>query len=154
MDTKVLKAFGIFLVVFVLFIVGLIVYDNMTKVEVLKNDHLNDVTYVDDKKNIYIFWGNGCAHCEDLRVYLEKNAKLWKNDYQIFSFETWKDEENAKLMDNVMAFLDRENEGTPTILIGDKVLVGFGSSNEEELKSILESQKNNDYDVIKAYQEQ
>ena len=69
MDTKVLKAFGIFLVVFVLFIVGLIVYDNMTKVEVLKNDHLNDVTYVDDKKNIYIFWGNGCAHCEDLRVY-------------------------------------------------------------------------------------
>ena len=68
----------------------------MTKVEVLKNDHLNDVTYVDDKKNIYIFWGNGCAHCEDLRVYLEKNAKLWKNDYQIFSFETWKDEENAK----------------------------------------------------------
>lgn len=154
MDTRVVKAFLIFCVVFIVFVVGLVIYDNATKIEILKNDHLSDVTYDEDKKNIYIFWGNGCAHCEDLRVFLEDNANLWKNDYQIFSFETWKDEENAKLMDNVMAFLDRENEGTPTILIGDKVLVGFGSSNEEELKSILESQKNNDYDVIKAYQEQ
>lgn len=154
MDTRVLKAFGIFLLVFVLFIVGLIVYDNMTKVEVLKNAHLSDVTYADDKKNIYIFWGNGCAHCEDLRVFLEDNTNLWKNDYQIFSFETWKDEENAKLMDDVMAFLDRENEGTPTVLIGEEVMVGFGSSNEEELKNILENQKNNEYDAIKSFQEQ
>ena len=154
MDTRVLKAFGIFLLVFVLFIVGLIVYDNMTKVEVLKNDHISDVTYADDKKNIYIFWGNGCAHCEDLRVFLEDNTNLWKNDYQIFSFETWKDEENAKLMDDVMSFLDRENEGTPTVLIGEEVMVGFGSSNEEELKNILETQKNNEYDAIKAFQEQ
>ena len=154
MDTRVLKAFGIFLLVFVLFIVGLIVYDNMTKVEVLKNDHISDVTYADDKKNIYIFWGNGCAHCEDLRVFLEDNTNLWKNDYQIFSFETWKDEENAKLMDDVMSFLDRENEGTPTVLIGEEVMVGFGSSNEEELKNILETQKNTEYDAIKAFQEQ
>lgn len=154
MDTRVLKAFGIFLLVFVLFIVGLIVYDNMTRVEVLKNAHLSDVTYADDKKNIYIFWGNGCAHCEDLRVFLEDNTNLWKNDYQIFSFETWKDEENAKLMDDVMAFLDRENEGTPTVLIGEEVMVGFGSSNEEELKNILENQKNNEYDAIKSFQEQ
>ena len=152
MDTRVLKAFGIFLLVFVLFIVGLIVYDNMTRVEVLKNDHLSDVTYVDDKKNIYIFWGNGCAHCEDLRVFLEDNIDLWKNDYQIFSFETWKDEENAKLMNDVMAFLNRENEGTPTILIGEEVMVGFGSGNEEELKIILENQKDNDYDVMREFQ--
>lgn len=154
MDTKVLKAFGIFCLVFIVFIVGLVVYDNMTKVEVLKNDHISDVTYVDDKKNIYIFWGNGCAHCEDLRVFLEDNANLWKNDYQIFSFETWKDEENAKLMDDVMSFLDRENEGTPTVLISEEVMVGFGSSNEEELKNILENQKNSEYDAIKAFQEQ
>ena len=154
MDTKVLKAFGIFCLVFIAFIVGLVVYDNMTKVEVLKNDHISDVTYADDKKNIYIFWGNGCAHCEDLRVFLEDNTNLWKNDYQIFSFETWKDEENAKLMDDVMSFLDRENEGTPTVLIGEEVMVGFGSSNEEELKNILETQKNTEYDAIKAFQEQ
>lgn len=154
MDTKVLKGFGIFLLIFVLILVGLVVYDNMTRVEVLKQDHVSDVTFVEDKKNMYIFWGNGCSHCEELRVFLEDQADLWRDDYQIFSFETWKDEENAKLMDDVMSFLDRENEGTPTVLIGEEVMVGFGSSNEEELKNILETQKNTEYDAIKAFQEQ
>ena len=151
MDTKILKAFGIFLIFFVLLIGGLIIYDNLTKVEVLKNDHLADVTHDEKKNNIYIFWGNGCAHCEELRVFLEDNTSLWTKDYQIFSFETWKDEENATLMDDVLAFLDRENEGTPTILIGDEVIVGFSSSSEEEFKTILEQQKNNDYDALEEF---
>ena len=51
MDTKVLKGFGIFLLIFVLIVVGLVVYDNMTRVEVLKQDHVSDVTFVEDKKN-------------------------------------------------------------------------------------------------------
>ncbi len=154
MDTRVVKAFLIFCVVFIVFVVGLVIYDNATKIEILKNDHLSDVTYDEDKKNIYIFWGNGCAHCEDLRVYLEDNTNLWKNDYQIFSFETWKDAENDKLMDDVMAFLERKNEGTPTVLIGDEVMVGFSTNSIDELNRILEEQKDSEYDVMKAFQEQ
>lgn len=152
MENKFLKYFIVFIAGFVLLVSGLAIYDNLTKVKVLKEDHLSDVTYDENKKNMYIFWGNGCAHCEDLKEYLEANTELWKNDYQIFSFETWKDEENQKLMDDVMKFLGRENEGTPTVIIGDEVLVGYGNNMQDTYKSALESQKDNDYDAIKEYQ--
>ena len=154
MDTKVLKGFGIFLLIFVLIVVGLVVYDNMTRVEVLKQDHVSDVTFVEDKKNMYIFWGNGCSHCEELRVFLEDQADLWRDDYQIFSFETWDDEENATFMDDILALLDRENEGTPTVIIGDTVLVGYGDDMQAEYQSAFEQEKDTDYDVVKEYLEQ
>ena len=154
MDTKVLKGFGIFLLIFVLIVVGLVVYDNMTRVEVLKQDHVSDVTFVEDKKNMYIFWGNGCSHCEELRVFLEDQADLWREDYQIFSFETWDDEENETLMDDILALLDRENEGTPTVIIGDTVLVGYGDDMQAEYQSAFEHEKDTDYDVVKEYLEQ
>ena len=152
MDNKVLKYFLIFITLFIVLIVALALYDNATKVKVLKEDHLSDVTFDENKKNIYIFWGNGCAHCEDLKAFLEANTELWESDYQIFSFETWKDEENQNLMDNLMEFLGRENEGTPTVLIGEEVLVGFGTSDEEKYKEVLEAEKDSDYDAIKEYQ--
>lgn len=152
MDNKVLKYFLIFIALFIVVIVALAFYDNATKVKVLKEDHLSDVTFDENKKNIYIFWGNGCAHCEDLKEFLETNTELWESDYQIFSFETWKDEENQNLMDNLMEFLGRENEGTPTVLIGEEVLVGFGTSDEEKYKEVLETEKDSDYDAIKGYQ--
>ena len=133
-------------------IVALALYDNATKVKVLKEDHLSDVTFDENKKNIYIFWGNGCAHCEDLKAFLEANTELWESDYQIFSFETWKDEENQNLMDDLMEFLGRENEGTPTVIIGDEVLVGYGDNMQDTYKNALESQKENDYDAIREYQ--
>lgn len=154
MDSRILKGFGIFLVVFILVVGGMIFWDNLNKVEVLKEDHISDVTFDENKKNIYIFWGNGCAHCEHLKEYLTKNSKLWKNDYQIFSFETWKDEENAQLMDDVLALLGKENEGTPTVIIGDEVLVGYGDDMQQDYEAAFESEKDNDYDVIKDYQEQ
>ena len=94
MDNKFLKYFLLFLAGFILLVSGLAIYDNLTKVKVLEEEHLADVTFDENKKNIYIFWGNGCAHCEDLKAFLEANTELWESDYQIFSFETWKDEEN------------------------------------------------------------
>lgn len=154
MDNKFLKYFLLFLAGFILLVSGLAIYDNLTKVKVLEEEHLADVTFDENKKNIYIFWGNGCAHCEDLKAFLEANTELWESDYQIFSFETWKDEENQNLMDDLMEFLGRENEGTPTVLIGEEVLVGFGASDEEKYKEVLEAEKDSDHDAIKEYQSQ
>ncbi|HIQ93554.1 TPA: hypothetical protein IAB29_00275 [Candidatus Ventrenecus stercoripullorum] len=152
MDNKFLKYFLLFLAGFILLVSGLAIYDNLTKVKVLEEEHLADVTFDENKKNIYIFWGNGCAHCEDLKAFLEANTELWESDYQIFSFETWKDEENQNLMDDLMEFLGRENEGTPTVIIGDEVLVGYGDNMQDTYKNALESQKENDYDAIREYQ--
>ena len=154
MDSRILKGFGIFLILFVLIVGGMVFFDNLNKVEVLKEDHISDVTFDENKKNIYIFWGNGCTHCEHLKEYLTENAKSWKDDYQIFAFETWKDEENEKLMNDVLALMDKENEGTPTVIIGDEVIVGYGEDMNSTFEAAFQSEKDNEYDVIKKYQEQ
>ena len=56
-------------------------------------------------------------------------------------------EENQNLMDDLMEFLGRENEGTPTVIIGDEVLVGYGDNMQDTYKNALESQKENDYSL-------
>ena len=57
-------------------------------------------------------------------------------------------------MDDVLALLGKENEGTPTVIIGDEVLVGYGDDMQQDYEAAFESEKDNDYDVIKDYQEQ
>ena len=35
---------------------------------------INDIDFNSDKVNIYVFWGKGCEHCEDLYQYL---SEIW-----------------------------------------------------------------------------
>ena len=65
-----------------------------------------------------------------------------------------KDEENEKLMNDVLALMDKENEGTPTVIIGDEVIVGYGEDMNSTFEASFQSEKDNEYDVIKKYQEQ
>ena len=32
-------------------------------VEIPRYSQISDITFDDDKINIYLFWGNGCIHC-------------------------------------------------------------------------------------------
>ena len=152
MDKKVLISFGIFLLCFVLVISGMEIYKNLTKVKVLKEQTIADVSFDEDKKNIYLFWGNGCVHCEDLRVYLEENTDLWQDDYQIFSFEVNENEENYQLVQDLLSQFDQEFEGTPTMIIGSAVIVGFGDNTADEIARAIDEQKDNSYDVVEEYQ--
>ena len=89
---------------------------------------------------------------EDFEI-SDKAIKNIKEDIDYyFSRYNPHDEENQNLMDDLMEFLGRENEGTPTVIIGDEVLVGYGDNMQDTYKNALESQKENDYDAIREYQ--
>jgi len=88
---------------------------------------LNSAAAETNKLPAYFFWGDGCPHCHDESLFLEKIKK----DYaaiEIIDFEVWNNKENQAL------FLEKGREltgspfrGVPVIVIGDEYIVGYAS---------------------------
>jgi glutaredoxin len=73
---------------------------------------------------VYLFWGEGCAHCEEERQFL---AGLRRADprLQIREYEVLKDTRNLELMTNLMEQQGKQPVGVPVTFIGDRLFVGF-----------------------------
>ena len=122
------------------------------------NAKVEDIDFVDDRVNIYIFWGDGCPHCASLEKYLEELTKTKYGYYfNVYGFETWYDKDNQELMLNIADIVtDRKNiTGVPFVVIGDKVMVGYGDDEDKVLEMIeTEYKKEKKYDVFKKYLEE
>lgn len=77
-----------------------------------------------DLEDIYLFYGTGCPHCSVVEEFLEENDLYSK--YPIVKKEIYSNRENAVLFSNLLDELgvSRNARGVPTIVIGEKVLVG------------------------------
>lgn len=112
-----------------------------------KTIELNNVVREENKVNIYFFWGNGCPHCEEEMKFFESIEKEYGKYYNLYKFETWYNEESAKIFNIFANAKDDNANGVPYTIIGEKSFSGFGESLKEEfLKAIKEQYKNN-YDV-------
>ena len=95
-------------------------------------------TYATDNLNIYLFWGNGCPHCEKEKVFLAgilpnySNVKL--NTYEIYSSQY-----NVNLMQQTAEELNINVSGVPFLIIGDKEFVGYAEgTTDKEIKDRLD----------------
>ena len=94
-----------------------------------------------DKVNIYVFYGEGCPHCEQLFKYLnelEKDNSISKM-YSIDKYEVWHDSNNAELMKKVynnFGVTDLNQMGVPLYIIGDKHYVGFPTTTEKQKEAL------------------
>lgn len=106
---------------------------------------LEDITFVDDKINIYVFWGDGCPHCENLLTMLEDTKKDYGKYYNIYGFEVWENEDNGKIMDYFLEKFDKEvgNRSVPFYIIGDESFSGYSEKMKEEVLNT----------IIKEYEE-
>lgn len=50
-----------------------------------------------EEVNLYLFWGDGCPHCEAEQEYLEDLQKEFDN-LKITKYEVWHNEDNNQLM--------------------------------------------------------
>ena len=108
-----------------------------------RNSKIEDITFDDDKINIYFFWGNGCSHCEDQFEFLESIKDEYGNYYNIYTFEVWYNEDNLNLQEKVSTLMGKTVKGSvPYTIIGDEVISGFGASTEEKFKRIVAEQYN------------
>ncbi len=105
----------------------------------------------DNQVVIYLFRGQGCAHCEEFLEYVG-NTLIGKfnNNIKLVSFETWNDSNNKKLLNTVATFLGDEAGGVPYIVIGDKSFLGYASSINSEIEAAVTALANskNRYDVF------
>ena len=132
-------------------------YKTMDFAETLKDEEmeLKNTSYSENDKQatIYLFRGRGCGYCRAFLTFLNDISEEYGEYFKVVSFETWYDEDNAKLLETVSNFLEQPASGVPYIVIGDQVFAGYAESYDDGIKTAIQNLYDNDeaYDVIEEY---
>lgn len=111
-----------------------------------------DFDYDSDKVPVYMFRGEGCPHCAEAEEWFESVKDQIKNKAELVGYETWHNEDNAKLMEQVGSVMKQDIEGVPFIIVGNKTWSGFSqdyaSEILEEIDNVYKTKKDDRYDVM------
>ena len=100
----------------------------------------------DDKEiTVHLFHGDGCPHCAEEIEFLDSLQKDYPS-LKIEKYEVWKNDENAEILRKVQESFSITKTGVPTTVIGDTVIMGFGSSTGSKIKRAIDYYLENDYD--------
>ena len=90
--------------------------------------------------DVEYFWGDGCSHCAELEPWLEKTLNEYGDKVSFNSHETWKHTDEARKFTQLMRMygISESEQGTPTILVNGKVLIGTKDI-EEKLKGEIDA---------------
>lgn len=97
-----------------------------------------------EKINVYLFWGDGCPHCEHAKEFFSSIEEEYGKYYNLVEYEVWYDEDNNNLMSKVNNELEANATGVPFIVIGDEYFRGYSSGMNEEIKKTIISQYEDD----------
>lgn len=76
--------------------------------------------------NVYMFYGDGCPHCEEEHEYLQDIKD--KYNLNIYMYEVWHNEDNNKLMREIADYIDVSVTGIPFTIINNNLISGYSSS--------------------------
>lgn len=113
--------------------------DSKINVETIKQEK--------NKVNIYFFWGDGCPHCEQEFAFFNSIEDEYKEKYNLYPFEVWHNEENAKLLNTFAAAMQDKVTGVPYTIIGNKSFSGFGNNMKEEMKEAINNLYKKEEDI-------
>ncbi len=86
---------------------------------------------------MYVFYGKGCPHCEELFEWLE--TWNYDNEYKLVKYEVWYNDDNKAIMDAVAKHLNTKAEGVPFIVVGNSTMTGFTKyASPMQIKSMLD----------------
>ena len=119
--------------------------DNNVSLEAVNN--LDYIAREDGKVNIYFFWGDGCHVCENTFAFFDEIEDEYSKYYNLYTFETWYNEENEELLYTFAQAVDKEVRGVPFIIIGEEVFPGFNEESKEKIIDAILNQYNDSYDV-------
>lgn len=111
-----------------------------------------DFDYDSDLVPIYFFRGEGCPHCAEAEEWFASVNDQIKNKAVLVGYETWGNEDNAKLLEQVGEVMKQDVEGVPYIVIGNKSWSGFSKDYEndilETIDKVYNTKKDERYDVL------
>ena len=111
------------------------------------NIKLDNITKEDGKVNIYLFWGDGCPHCKEEKLFLKSIENEYGNLFNVYEFEVWHNEENEKIMKEFGKAMDDNLTGVPYTIIGKESIKGFNDTKKEQILDAIINESKNNYDV-------
>jgi len=86
---------------------------------------------------VHFFWGSGCPHCKEEKVFLDK----MKNKYpqmKILDYEVWYDKGNAAVLAKMAKAFNIKASGVPVTFIGRNIVIGFSEHSKKELSDFFQ----------------
>lgn len=117
------------------------------KEEVTEEIKLNYLTYDENKVNIYLFWGDGCPHCENAMKFFNSIENEYGKYYKLNKFEVWYNPDNGKILKQFANKMGVDVSVIPHIIIGNKTFKGFGEDYKQQIIDAIISQHENSFDV-------
>lgn len=86
--------------------------------------------------SIYLFWGEGCPHCEKAKPFFEQMARKYPQiDLQMF--EIYNNADNFAFFYDVADAYGFSIQGVPTYLIGATHFVGYADEMKKEIEATI-----------------
>lgn len=108
-----------------------------------------------DHPILYLFWGEGCPHCEEEKEFLKLLYQHYP-ELEMRWFEIWDYPEFAKLADTMREAFGEKITSVPMTFIGDRAIIGFRSYEEtgvqiqEQVKICFEQGCKDAFERIKS----
>ncbi len=106
----------------------------------------SDITREDGKVNIYLFWGDGCPHCESEYEFLEEIDEEYGKYYNVYGLEVWDVPENKALYDSFVESIGAKITGVPLTVIGDRFISGYKESYRQQILDAIEAARKSNFD--------
>ena len=68
--------------------------------------------------------------------------------FNLYGFEVWNNEENAKLLETISNKLDIKIGGVPFTIIGDKYYSGFGENTKKKIEKTIKNEYKTAHDIM------
>lgn len=81
---------------------------------------------------VCFFWGKGCPHCMEEKLFLEEMKKQYPS-MEIKHYEVWYNKQNAIFLSKMTEAYHRKASGVPVTFIGENVFIGFSEQTQKEI---------------------
>ena len=97
--------------------------------------------------NIYLFYGDGCPHCEDLKFYLDNEILPQNPNVSLLEYEVWNNQDNADFYLEFAEAFGIKPGSVPKLFIGDKVIEGYldDDTTGREIENVIVSYEGQEY---------
>ena len=105
-----------------------------------------NIIFAQEKElNLYLFYGDGCPHCKQLKIflneYLDENPNL-----KLYQYEVWYDSENRNKFLEVMEITENRMGNVPYLVIGQSVITGYWDYTAGKIKTYVNYYENMDFE--------
>lgn len=97
----------------------------------------NETTENKNEVNLHMFYGQGCPHCANLRLFLDEMKEKYPS-LNVYEHEVYNNQEERDLFVETAERYNSKINGVPTLFIDRKMISGFSNQIGKEIESIIQ----------------